>query len=201
VTPLITYSWFLIPILRICAARRHYIIGLHMFTWRLLWYVTVQYYYKRCRPSRSPNRANLSLSRNTLGLKIHECAVRRFESSIICAMKKWHKSSVTSYGIAVALKPKQTTKKSRIDPVTRKITNKKCACHPPPVLKGLKTQKGTPRVICWQWVDRPVKPAKNITNLCWTHSTLRMANLMRGQTQATYSRFGLTSDTNWALSV
>jgi hypothetical protein len=57
--------------------------------------------------------------KNTVFVKIHERSVQRFESSIICAIKQWHKSGVTSFGVTssgvtssgvgVALKPEQTT--------------------------------------------------------------------------------------------
>jgi hypothetical protein len=98
------------------------------------------------------------------------------------AMTEWHKSSVTSSGIGVALKPENTTKMSRLDSVTQKITNKKCTCHRPSVLKGLKIQQGTRRLICWHWVDCQEKPAKNKPNkiILDTLNALRVADLMRG---------------------
>jgi hypothetical protein len=99
-------------------------------------------YTMRLSSLRKPNKSQYFV-------KIHERAVQRFESSIIFAMKEWPKSSVTSSDKGVALKPEQTTWMSRIDSVTQNITNKKCACHRPSVLKGLMTQRGTPRVTCW----------------------------------------------------
>jgi hypothetical protein len=68
---------------------------------------------------------------------------------------------------------------NRIDSATQKIRNKKCACHRPSVFK---TQQGTPRVICWQWVDYPAKPAKSEPkkNMLLTLNSLRVADLMRG---------------------
>jgi hypothetical protein len=72
---------------------------------------------------------------------------------------------------------------TRIDPVTQNITNEKCSCHRSSVLKGLKTQQGTHRVICWLWVNCPAKPAKcecePNKNMFDTLSSLRIAALIR----------------------